>query len=216
MRIGAYMLSCEARCELRERTLGNLRSAGWTGPVSVEVDRSSHARAQERQSITSFLLLNRALADDLDAILFLEDDLEFNRHFAHNLYHWAPLRSATEGGHFFASLYNPTISELERRPDAHCFIARSNAVYGSQAFVLASETARFIVEHWERVPGMQDMKMSRLAAEVTPIYYHVPSLVQHVGVSTWGGATHTACDFDPGWRAEISATLAAPVIQGGV
>lgn len=195
------MLSCEARRELRERTLCNLRGAGWTEPVWVEVDRSSHVRPQERQSATSFLLLSRAVADGPDAILFLEDDLDFNRHFAHNLLHWVPLRSAAYGGHFFASLYNPTISELERRADTHCFIARSNAVYGSQAFVLATETARFIVEHWERVPGMQDIKMSRLAAEVTPIYYHVPSLVQHVGTSTWGGATHTACDFDPGWRA---------------
>lgn len=200
------MLSCDARREVRERTLVRLRAAGWTDDVWVEVDRSTHARPQERQSVTSFLLLSRAVADGADAILFLEDDLDFNRHFAHNLRRWAPLRSAARGGHFFASLYNPTISELERRPDADCFVARSNAVYGSQAFVLATETARFIIEHWTRVPGMQDIKMSRLAAEVTPIYYHVPSLVQHIGVSTWGGATHTACDFDPGWRAHGDPT----------
>lgn len=216
MKIGAYMLSCEARRDVRERTLANLRAAGWTDPVWVEVDSSTHARAQERQSVTSYLLLSRAVADGPDAILFLEDDLDFNRHFTHNLLHWAPLRSVAHGGHFFASLYNPTISELERRADAHCFVARSTAVYGSQAFVLTTPTARFIVEHWDRVPGMQDIKMSRLAAEVTPIYYHVPSLVQHVGVSTWGGATHTACDFDSGWRADGFSELSALVSHESV
>ena len=201
MSIGAYMLSCDARRAVRERTLDSLRAAGWMDQVWVEIDRSPSSRPQERQSVTSRLLLCHALEDGADVILFLEDDLEFNRHFTHNLAGWAPLRAVPPGGHFFASLYNPGVAESERRASDGCFLARSNTVYGSQAFLLSAATARFVVDQWERVPGMQDIKMSRLAAELTPVYYHVPSLVQHVGVSTWGGSTHVARDYDAWWRA---------------
>lgn len=216
MTIGAYMLSCDARRESRERTLASLRASGWTGRVRIEIDRSSHARPQDRQSETSYLLLRGAVDEAPDVILFLEDDLEFNRHFAHNLSQWAPLRAIVPGGHFFASLYNPTISELERRPETRCFVARPNAVYGSQAFLLSLATARIVVERWDRVPGMQDIKMSRLAADVTPIYYHVPSLVQHVERSTWGGAAHTACDFDGSWRAPTLEACETAFAKGSV
>ena len=49
---------------------------------------------------------------------------------------------------------------------------------------------------------MQDIKISRLAAQLDePIFYHVPSLVQHVGKrSTWGGKFHFAADYDPLWK----------------
>jgi hypothetical protein len=49
---------------------------------------------------------------------------------------------------------------------------------------------------------MQDIKMSRLAAKIgKPIYYHSPSLVQHVGqASVWGGSFHQSADFDADWR----------------
>jgi hypothetical protein len=51
---------------------------------------------------------------------------------------------------------------------------------------------------------MQDIKMSRLAARLGPIYYHLPSLVQHVGVkSTWTDDSrfHDTKSFDRDWRA---------------
>jgi predicted O-methyltransferase YrrM len=36
---------------------------------------------------------------------------------------------------------------------------------------------------------------------VTGVYYHAPSLVQHVPVqSAWGGGYHSAADFAPTWR----------------
>jgi hypothetical protein len=64
--------------------------------------------------------------------------------------------------------------------------------------VLSLDTARFVAEHWHEVEGMQEIKMSRLAGRGGwQIYYHLPSLVQHVGQqSTWGGGYHYAPDFD--------------------
>ena len=49
--------------------------------------------------------------------------------------------------------------------------------------------------------GYHDIRMTRLAARVTPLVYHRPSLVQHLAVrSTIGGVRHEAADFDAGWR----------------
>jgi hypothetical protein len=50
--------------------------------------------------------------------------------------------------------------------------------------------------------GPLDLRISRLAARWSPIWYHHASLVQHRPVaSTWGGTTHVAIDFSPDWRA---------------
>ena len=45
--------------------------------------------------------------------------------------------------------------------------------------------------------------LGRIAAQVGPIYYHTPSLVQHIGLaSTWGGQRHQTNDFMPDWRGD--------------
>jgi hypothetical protein len=50
-----------------------------------------------------------AVQTDAEYVLFLEDDLEFNRHIRHNLQRWEPLknRQAT-----LAGLYNPNLPLL--------------------------------------------------------------------------------------------------------
>jgi predicted O-methyltransferase YrrM len=202
MNITAYMLTCDERKPIRSRTLASLEAAGWGVPACVEIDRSTLPRPQDRQSESALALLRRAIEDGPELMLFLEDDLEFNRHLPHNLGLWYPLNEWRPGEHFFASLYNPTIAEAERHEDLHFFVAVPEAGYGSQAFLLSLPTARLLERQWHTMAGMQDIKMSRLASRVTPIYYHLPSLVQHVGRSTWGGATHTAADFSADWRAE--------------
>jgi hypothetical protein len=144
--------------------------------------------------------LRASLKLETQFILFLEDDLAFNAHLFHNLTQWRPLRSGSLG---MASLYNPTIHQMELSHAEHWFKADAGAVYGSQAFLFSTDTARFIAEHWHEVEGMQDIKMSRLAARGGwPIYYYSPSLVQHIGkMSTWGGGYHYAPDFDPHFKA---------------
>jgi hypothetical protein len=198
----AYLMSCPGREATREQTLSHLHGTDWGEQPKVEIDQSTAASRQERQEQTALSLLKRAVAEAPEQILFLEDDLEFNRHLRKNLAHWYPLRRTRPGGHFFGALYNPGIRELARHEAHAFFVADPDAVYGSQAFVLSLATARHIVSHWHEVPGMQDIKMSRLAAQVSPIYYHIPSLVQHVGlVSMWGGGQHYAGDYDAGWKA---------------
>lgn len=199
--IKAYILSCPDREEVRRQTIENLRLTDWGDEPEIEIDQTTFERRQERQEKTALALLRRAAAQSTGLILFLEDDLDFNRNLRHNLLHWYPLLKNPASGHFFASLYNPNIRSLVRSPQNAFFVADPNSVYGSQAFVLSASTAAYITEHWADVIGMQDIKMSRLAARVCPIYYHAPSLVQHTGrISVWGGQFHAANDFDPEWR----------------
>ncbi len=213
MSISAYMLSCPDRDAVRARTMASLKACDWKQPVRLVIDRATSDRRQDRQEQASFKLLQKALKDGSEFILFLEDDLDFNANFRHNLEHWQPLAGIQAGGHFFGSLYNPNVGEQERCPEQAYMIARPETVYGSQAVVLSRATAAHIVSHWGEVRGMQDIKMSRLAAEVTPLYYHLPSLVQHTGVnSLWGGHFHSARDFQARWKASPPARRSTPTL----
>jgi hypothetical protein len=204
MNIVAYMLSCPEREAIRAQTIANLAATDWPSAPVVELDQSAAGRRQERQEQTALRMLQRAIIDRPEYTLFLEDDLQFNRHLCHNLERWHPLRATEAGLPFFGSLYNPTIGELERNERQAYFIANPECVYGSQAFLLSLETARYVVDHWSEIAGMQDIKISRLAARLSPVYYHTPSLVQHVGYSsTWGGHYHFTHDFKADWKADL-------------
>jgi hypothetical protein len=206
--IVAYVLSCAARDAIRHRTLEGLAATDWGADPIVVLDASSAERPQERQEQTARRLLERAAADGADYILFLEDDLEFNAHLRHNLEHWQPLRAAGPDEHLMASLYDPGVA-AERWDLEHAFsIAYPHMVYGSQAFLLSRATVATVLSGWSTVPGMQDIKISRLAAAAGPIHYHRPSLVQHADVpSTWGGHYHWARDYSADWRAPPNADV---------
>jgi hypothetical protein len=192
MKMKAFMLSCPEREAMRARTLRNLAETDWDELCEVVVDSTTFGRRQKRQEDSARALLVKAIASEADYILFLEDDLLFNKRLKYNLRNWTPLREAKVT---LASLYNPNIRQIEG--GRHYFIAEPEAIYGSQAFLIARECARYIVDHYEEVPGMGDIKFSRLAARIGSIYYHVPSLVEHVGLSSvLGGTYHRSLDFD--------------------
>jgi Methyltransferase domain/galactosyl transferase GMA12/MNN10 family len=199
--IAAYMLSCPDREQVRARTLHSLSESDWHQQPVVVIDETGFERRQERQEQTSLRLLRRAAADAPAFVLFLEDDLAFNRHLRHNLERWHPLASVGAADSFFGSLYDPSVAARWHDRGNAYFAASPEAVYGSQAFLLSLSTVHYVVSHWREVPGMQDIKMSRLAARTCPVYYHAPSLVQHVGrESAWGGTFHWARSFDASWR----------------
>jgi predicted O-methyltransferase YrrM len=203
VRLRAYLMSCEEREQTRAVTIQRLLASGWGETPTVVLDEGDVERKQEREERTTRRLLRAAISDpSVDVALLLQDDLDFNRHLRHNLLHWPPLRAVQRGDHFFGSLYNPGISGGWRDPERSCFHADPDAVYGSQAVLVSISTGSYIDAHWDEVVGMSDIKMSRLAARLGPLHYHVPSLVQHVGEqSTWGGHFHWAADFDADWRA---------------
>jgi hypothetical protein len=133
----------------------------------------------------------------------LEDDLVFNRFFWQNLEDWAPLR---DGHVTLAGFYNPGHRVLACDVRTNAMIIDAASIYGSQALLLSRSALEFALKHWEEIDGPPDVKLPRLAARLgRPIYYHCPSLVQHVGrASTWGGSFHQAPDFDRHWKSGSS------------
>lgn len=208
MTITPVMITCEQRVDALMQT-----QISWNNtdtPVLLRVVMDQNLDQQDdlrwRQSANSRRALQIALEEPNDFILFLEDDLEFNKHLWHNLCRWKPLQNGLHMG----SLYNPTvrakrIPDFKQAHEEHWFIAEPDAVYGSQAFIFSRWMAKQIAASWESIPGMQDMKMSRITSSFeAPIYYHQPSLVQHVcEKSTWTDENryHRANDYDPEFRA---------------
>jgi ADP-heptose:LPS heptosyltransferase len=198
--IKACMISCHERDALRAQTLENLKQTDWDDePVTVQLDFSDASDREERQRQNTFEALRSCLPWACDYILFLEDDLMFNRHLRHNLTGWPLLRERTIA---LGSLYNPYLSAVACDFRNRAWLMRPEVVFGSQAFLIGKSALKFFLQHWPEVNGLQDIKLSRLAGRLQKvIYYHAPSLVQHVGEqSVWGGGFHQAVDFDPDWK----------------
>jgi hypothetical protein len=62
---------------------------------------------------------------------------------------------------------------------------------------------QYIVRRWDEVAGGQDIRISRLAGrQRKPIFYHAPSLVQHLRFPNMSDARFLeAKDFDRHWKA---------------
>lgn len=199
--LNAYMASCRARDEVRGRTIENLYASGWTGRLTVELDDARFPSPLERNTALVRRVLRRATEDAQPVFLFLEDDLDFNRHLLQNLAAWQPMRQVTSGRHFFASLYNPGVTFVQSFPNCGYAEASVASVFGSQALLIGKATAYYLLTCWGVESSTHsDIRVARLAARICPLLYHVPSLVQHLGTeSLWGGPFHRAVDFDKDW-----------------
>ena len=199
--IQAVMISCHERNRLREQTLHNLSQTDWDHAlVHVQIDPGTGEDFQRRQTRCARLALEQGFASGADFVLFLEDDLDFNRHLHHNLLTWPPIHSRLA---CLASLYNPNIRELACDVPNRSRLVAPTCVFGSQALLISNKAVAHILRHWNSIRGMQDIRISRLAGRLqTVVFYHAPSLVQHLGKkSLWGGTYHLAKDFDPEWKA---------------
>jgi hypothetical protein len=202
--VRAYVLSCEERAEVCAETVADLGQTDWGSAPTVVVDESTAARKLQRINDTGLQLLTQAVDEadgDDDVLLVCEDDVAFNRSLRHNLEHWAPIVDRRTDGHLFGSLYNPNVV-APAADGATATVADPRRFYGSQGMVMSVATARSLVEQWDDGHGPLDLRISRLAARWSPLWYHSPSLVQHRDIeSTWGGAPHSAVDFSVDWRA---------------
>ena len=195
----AYLLTCPARAAVRAATLREFAGTDWGTAPDVFHNRSRLQPPWQRTVHGFPRLLRQALRARADYFLLLEDDLHFNLHLRHNLRTWPPLR---ERQLHFGSLYDPGMLRRAADPAARWFHAEPTRVLGSQALLLSRACARHLLARWETLPWHHDLRAALLAAELGPLYYHTPSLVQHrPGPSTWAGPPHTAPDFDPHFRA---------------
>ena len=202
MSVVPIVITCPERAQMLKQTLANFGETDWTEPPHIQMDdlQSEDRRARQTRNVQRGLEWYLT-ESDADFALLLEDDLEFNLHLRWNLERWSPM---VDGHLAFGSLYNPNIRRLSEGSDY--FLADPNACYGSQAFLLSRDAVAVALRDWESVVGMQDIKLTRImAAAGHSLYYHRPSLVQHLGVeSEWGGGFHQTADFDRNWQAHFS------------
>jgi len=202
----AFMVSCRAREAVRGESLRSLAAGGWDRPPKIVLDDEVEPTPLQRIHRTWRRTLERAAASAARFVLLLEDDIVVGRWFKRNLLAWPVLAQHPPEQAFFASLYNPSLPYHVIRPEENCLVSDPRYVWGAQALVMTPPTARFVLERWNEELGNPDQKMPRLAARVTPIYFHVPSLVNHADVpTTWGGMEHRAGDFDADWLSAHAA-----------
>lgn len=201
MRIAAFVMSCARRQASLERTIASLMESGWPEQPEVILDQGSGDSALQRICSTWHRMVARAGQADSQYVLLLEDDLVFGRWFTHNLHAWPLLHDRPHEAGFYASLYNPGRPYIARYEAQNYLVADPRWVWGSQALLLSTTTARYLAHNWQNEGGNPDMRMPRLVHPITPVYYHVPSLVDHAPEpTTWGGIVHSAIDFDAEFR----------------
>ncbi len=202
MRIAPVIITCPERAQLLVQTLAYFCETDWPGRPHVQMDDSHAGDRRARLTRNAQCGLEWFLAEsDAKFALLLEDDLEFNLHLRWNLERWSPI---VDGSLRFGSLYNPGIRRLG---DGNgYFLADPEACYGGQACVLSRDAVFVALRNWETVVGMHDIKLPRIISSAGHcLYYHQPSLVQHLGIeSVWGGGFHQSADFDRSWRADFS------------
>jgi hypothetical protein len=200
-RLTSLMITTPERRQVREATLADLATTDWADlPLEVLVDPDTDSDRPGRIVRQGLRALTRFLAGPADYLLFLEDDLRFNRHLRHNLERWRFLRARRVT---LAGLFNPGLRELAYDVRSHAIAVDPLGTFGSLALLISRPTADHAVRHWNLHELPLDLRLPRLAADLgLPIYYHAPSLVQHVAApSTWGGYPYQAIDFDPSWKA---------------
>jgi hypothetical protein len=199
MRITAGMISCRQREEVRAQTLAGLEQSDWGEAPVLVMDESDHPVTWRRIEETFLRLLRTLLATEADFFLLLEDDLETSPRLRHNLERWPTLVRAARGERpFFGSLYRcgqPIIWHDVRR---RTLVAAPESFWGAQALVVSRATASHALARWELGQRPHDTQLPALAAQLGPVYYHHPSLVQHRAVdSTCGTKAHRSPDYDP-------------------
>lgn len=202
--ISAVMISCDERENIRNETLSNLKLTDWLWDVEVVLDKEyvgpSITSRTERQTLAAYHALKKALDKKEPWIVFMEDDLIFNRYIAYNIQNWEPIKNNTLN---LGSLYTPNNNRCSVEDGKYWYKADCLRLYGSQFYIMSRLAASWAVDHWYSEIGMQDIKITRLSRG-KPIYYYSPSLVQHRPIaSVWGGISHYASDFDENWKYPI-------------
>lgn len=205
LKVAVRMISCPARDRLRQRTLARLARTDWgAAPLSVVIDEGRFGQKVDNITHTVWRALQQCLATRAEYFLLLEDDLDFNRHFRHNLVCWI---SSHAPELMLGTFYNPGLPELAWDLERHSILMNPRAYFGSQALLISRPLAHYFMEHWREGPSAVDLKMGILAGQYsTLLRCHQPSLVQHLGYhSVWGAGFHQASDFSSHWRAAALA-----------
>jgi hypothetical protein len=209
-----FMTSCVERESVRQATLASLAATDWGQAPELVMDDGVGKTIRQRIYYTNHRMLVAAHRANADAVLLLEDDLDFHIGLRAQVESWpvfAKRPSGPRGFQFFGSLYNPGLFDTTHIDDRTLRADMARKPWGAQAIVTTPATLFYVLSRWNQNLGgwSGDLIFYALAHQVTPVYFHTPSLVQHTGETTWGGQAHRAPDFASGRRSEASYLEAA-------
>ena len=203
MSLPAHMLTAPGREDILAGTLARWTAAGCGGAPVIQCDPGPRAGHGLGRIMAAWRWFLRIAAESPAAhTLLMEDDLDLAPRFPQRAAAWGPLGEGRVGA--FGFFFNPGVpvaaGERHAGQGDDWFIAEPAGVLGSQALVVAREFAQEVLAEWGTLDGFPVMKMAALAARRgLPVYYHRPSLVEHVGtVSAWGGHLRRSVDFPEG------------------
>jgi ADP-heptose:LPS heptosyltransferase len=203
LKLAVAMASCAERESLRIETLQRLSALGWPAEkVLIALDERRFASKVDNLTHTAWRALRQALDSGADYLLYLEDDLDFNRHLFENLRRWEPL---AERELHIGNLCNLGHRELAWNVTGRAYLVHPKDVLGSQAVLLSRQMLRRCLERWREGPPDLDLKLGFIAAEARqPSFFHCPSLVQHIGRrSLLDHDFRAAVDFDSEWHSNL-------------
>ncbi len=199
--ISVHLLTCAGREAYLAETLVSWRACDWGMVAEPEIlVNEERGEGIPQVVFNGFVrILREAMTGDAEYFLVLEDDIAVARYFREAVLAWGPFREGRIG---VAHFYDPGLPMVEENT-AGCYkVADSWGVFGSQARLFSRECVEWLLPLYTLAAEHHDQQTARLAALRWPLYYHLPSLVQHTGrLSTWGdGPFHSAGDFDEHWR----------------
>src|SRR5262249_42989638 len=157
-------------------TLRRLAATQWgSAPMICLASRSVEWLQLFRQVNSA---VNSAHLKQIDYLLFLHDDLEFNRWLRHNVCQW--LRCYPQD-QLLASLSNPGLAAEACDVHNYAYLASPGENHSSQAFIISTRLFRSVAtsEKTKLHSGDERPLLARLADALNqPVTYHCPSLVQ--------------------------------------
>jgi hypothetical protein len=199
--ISAIMLSHATHAEIRDQTLQNLAATDWKDlPLQIKIENGPKDDQGAWLKKITLSALRENFENQSHYLLFLEDDLNFNRNIRHNLYNWKPLTTGTVR---MASLYNPNVCELACDVANNARFVAPRSVFGGQAILISRDAVRHLLRRRPMPQKQEPFGLSGFARLLQkPVHYHAPSLVQHIGSpDDKTKKLHQAMDFELLWKA---------------
>ena len=204
-------------------TEASLQASDWEDKLNIFVQPADWPVGPHSAYRNAKRMLEAAVADGSDFVLFLEDDVRVCRHLRHNLLS-IPLVSRDQCD--YLSLYIPDLiaSPWERR-EPHLGYRKARPLYvgpnqgwekhrlwGSQGLLLSKQFVRAAVELWDTFERAIDTRIMAVCRTFQlSMWYADPCLIDHTNHnSAYKTPPARAPDFDPDFRLTIGEGFQPP------
>src|SRR5262249_4547505 len=145
--IGAYLITCQGRDAMLEKTLASFAESDWGEEPVIIKNQPDETPGWRSTAINSRRAMQTAWDDGVDWMLFVEGDVFVNRNLRHNLLNWKPLRDrAVDFGSLYipAKILDPWVGvnraenwRIARQSRKYTGDWTKDHIWGSQAYLLS-------------------------------------------------------------------------------